>query len=154
MTENSTSSLLPLKDLHLPDAPSWLPLAWGWWAAVGATIAVLLLIWLTLRWKKKRMAPKKTALRLLQHSDQPSAAIELLRQAAFCYFPREEIAQLTGPEWYVFLDSHVQKPLFVPNQTAWQQALYSKEPIQNSQQLVQHCAQWVEEALPPKRRRR
>lgn len=84
----------------------------------------------------------------------PSSAIELVRQAALCYYPREEIAHLTGTDWYAFLDTQVGHPLFVPNETLWQQALYQKQKVNNADELVHHCYLWVESALPPKKRRK
>lgn len=153
MSNETQTAPLSLQPLHLPEPPSWLPLSWGWWAIIATTLVLLLTIWLTIRWNKKRQAPKKTALRLLGSCSKPSEAIELLRQAAFCYYPRTEIAQLTGNDWYQFLDSQIDTPCFVNNQHLWQQALYSKAPIANSDELIHHCIDWVEKALPPKKRR-
>lgn len=153
MSTETQSSLLPLNALHLPPAPSWFPLAWGWWAALAAVVVSLFVILLLIRWNKKRLAPKKTALRLLANGQKPSEAIELVRQAALCYYPREEIAQLTGKEWYDFLDSQMAQPCFVDHYDDWQQALYSKQPHHNAPLLIQHCSDWVAQALPPKRRR-
>jgi hypothetical protein len=157
MTETSNTALLALNDLKLPPVPSWFPLAWGWWAsAVGVIVAIALIV-AVIHWNKKRLAPKKTALKLLQMrqtNDSPSAAIEIMRQAALSYFPREHIAHLTGREWYVFLDSQLDTPLFLHNSKKWQQALYQKESIEEPHVLVEHCYQWVNEALPPKRGRK
>lgn len=153
MTSSTNNSLLPLDAMQLPDAPSWLPLAWGWWATIAAIFVVSLSFLYYLRWNKKRLAPKKTALALIQR-ESPAAAIELVRQAALCYFPREQIAQLTGRDWYAFLDQQADSAMFENNFETWQQVLYSKQPIENSDELVQHCYQWVEQALPPKRRRK
>ncbi|MGF1742192.1 DUF4381 domain-containing protein [Vibrio profundum] len=156
MKDSASTSLLPLKPMQLPDAPSWFPLAWGWWAIMGAIAAFILCGWLIYRWNKKRLAPKRTALRLLNGDPMPLApsdAIELLRQAALCYFPRDEIAKLTGNDWYEFLDSQLNTPRFVGNSALWQQALYQRVPIENAAVLVSDCYQWVNDALPPKRRR-
>lgn len=153
MSNETQQSLLPLNPMHLPEPPSWLPLAWGWWATIAAALTLLLATWLFIRWNKKRLAPKKTALRLLARGEKPSEAIELVRQAALCYFPREEIAQLTGKEWYAFLDSQATGSRFGDNYDVWQQALYSSQPVDNAAELIQHCSDWVEHALPPKRRR-
>ena len=70
-----------------------------------------------------------------------------------CVTTREEVAQLTGKEWYAFLDTQVKSPVFLENYELWQEALYSKEPVGNASELITHCSQWVDEALPPKRRR-
>ncbi|RTZ17633.1 DUF4381 domain-containing protein [Vibrio aquaticus] len=152
MSNETQTSTLPLNPIHLPDAPSWLPLSWGWWATFAAIVFFVIATLLFLRWRKKRLAPKKTALRLLSIEQKPAEAIELVRQAALCYFPREEIAQLTGKEWYAFLDSHIATPHFSTNYDSWQQVLYSKQAVEGSEQLTQHCLDWVEQALPPKKR--
>ncbi|MCG9575064.1 DUF4381 domain-containing protein [Vibrio tubiashii] len=153
MSSETQTSLLPLNPMHLPEPPAWLPLAWGWWTLIGGILTLTLATWLIIRWNKKRLAPKKTALRLLAQDQKPSEAIELVRQAALCYFPREEIAQLTGKDWYLFLDSQLATPRFSDNYEAWQQALYSKQPIENSAELILDCSEWVSQALPPKKRR-
>ncbi|MCK6263739.1 DUF4381 domain-containing protein [Vibrio sp. ZSDE26] len=157
MTDSSSSALLALNDLKLPPMPSWFPLAWGWWASVLGVIFTVILIVALIKWNKKRLAPKQTALKLLkqdQAQDKPSDAIELVRQVALCYFPREHIAHLTGRDWYVFLDSQLETPLFLHNSKKWQQALYQKDAIEEPQLLVDHCYQWVDQALPPKRGRK
>ncbi|PNH93500.1 DUF4381 domain-containing protein [Vibrio diazotrophicus] len=151
-----SSNILNLSDLHLPEVPSWLPLSWGWWASLLAIVVVLVSIALIVRAKKKRMAPKKTALRLLNPAlghQTPSSAIELVRQAALCYYPREQVAHLTGPDWYAFLDSQVDSPIFTKNEETWQKALYQKQKVENAQDLVADCYQWVNTALPPQKRR-
>ena len=153
MTSSNNDLLLPLRNLHLPDVPSWFPLAWGWWASTAAVVMTILVIAYYLHWKKKRLAPKKTALLLIRR-EKPAAAIELVRQVSLCYYPREQIAQLTGRDWYTFLDSQIESPLFEANFEQWQQVLYSKKVADNSDELVEHCYQWVAQALPPKKRRR
>lgn len=151
-----SSNLLDLNALHLPETPSWLPLSWGWWALFAAIIFTVVITALIIRWKRKKMAPKKTALRLLDPAlgqQTPSAAIELVRQAALCYYPRDQVAHLTGTDWYSFLDSQVDKPIFKQKESLWQQALYQKQQVENAQDLIADCYQWVNTALPPKKRR-
>lgn len=146
---------LNLNALHLPPLPSWWPLAWGWWSSAAVVLVIILLVLFLVRRKRRRLAPKQTALRLLGQSaeyQKPSAAMELLRQAVLCYFPREEIAHLTGHEWYSFLDEQLNQPLFVPNLLLWQQALYQKTPLEHPEQLVNDCQQWINQALPPQKR--
>lgn len=153
----SIAQMLNLKPLHLPDTPSWWPPAWGWWGLVAAVVAIVLVVFVVLRWRKRRLAPKKAALKLLSREHyvlSPSEAIELLRQAALCYFSREDIARLTGNEWYAFLDEHLREPRFVPNQDRWQQVLYKKQKVDDQQALIDDCYVWVKDALPPKRRRK
>lgn len=151
----TSTTPLNLNGMQLPDAPSWFPMAWGWWISVIGMLIVVLCAVLLIRRHRQRTASKKAALRLLspQQANSASSAIEIVRQVALCYYPRTDIAHLTGTEWYAFLDAQLSQPLFVENETQWQRALYQKQPSNNHQQLVEHCYQWVNEALPPKKRR-
>jgi hypothetical protein len=154
--KQTLSNLLQLNPLHLPPTPSWWPPAWGWLALIGSVIAFFLLVVLLVRMRMMKLAPKKAALRIFTLSKDkmtPSDAIELVRQAALSYFPRDDIAKLTGHEWYAFLDSYAPKTLFTHNEATWQKALYHKESVPNSSHLVNDCQEWVELALPPKKRR-
>lgn len=153
----SFSKLLELNPIHLPEVPSWWPLAWGWSGLIGITFVVIVIVALFIRWRIKRLIPKKTALRLFQLGKiTPSDAIELVRQAAFCYYPRKEIAHLTGEDWYSFLDTQYGKPLFTPNAPLWQAVLYKHEKMnsEHQEQLIDSCVTWVQKSLPPKKNRR
>jgi len=106
---------IPLRDLHLPEAVGWWPLAPGWWALLGM-LAVLLGYYLYrgyLRWRGN--AARRIALRELariqrdyrQGVDEISLAIELselLRRTMLAYAPRHEVAGLTGEGWLRWLD--------------------------------------------------
>ncbi len=153
MTSVKNEALLPLEDMTLPGAPDWFPLAWGWWASLAIALLVIVLVVLSIRRHKRRLAPKKTALNLIK-KEKPAAALELVRQVSLCYYPREQIAHLTGKDWYAFLDSQITEPVFAANYEQWQSVLYSKQHIENSEELVNHCYQWVDQALPPKKRSR
>ncbi|SHO54622.1 DUF4381 domain-containing protein [Vibrio quintilis] len=153
----SISNLLDLKPLHLPPAPSWWPLGWGWISLIACTVVVILLVlWIVSRYRRWT-APKKTALRLLQpqHGQiTPSDAMELVRQASLFYYPRQKVAHLTGRDWYKFLDQQLGQSLFVPNEALWQQALYQASTPDETQRLINDCCAWVQGALPPKRKNR
>ena len=58
-------SELPLRDLHLPEAVSWWPLALGWWFVLA--VATGLLIWILRRAydKWRANAPRRFAVREL-----------------------------------------------------------------------------------------
>lgn len=153
MTTNNQS--LNLEPLILPNAPDWFPLAWGWWAMLAAIVLFVLGVYLYAKWRKKRLLAKKTALKLLTQSvtpHTPSFALEILRQAALSYFPREDIAPLTGMAWYEFLDSHTKETRFVDKQQQWQAALYQKSSQEQHQDLIDDCAFWITHALPPKKK--
>lgn len=112
-----STSLANLKDLHLPQAIGWWPLATGWYVL----IILILLLAIIAGWqvylrcyKNKRY--KREALRRLanyekmyqQGGNAQAASINismLLRQVALLYFPREHVASLTDEAWVSFLST-------------------------------------------------
>jgi hypothetical protein len=125
------------------------------WGHILIPIAALLTILLYLRSRKRKLAPKMTALTLLKvdrKSLSPSGAMEILRQASMCYFPRTRISALSGSAWFDFLDKQVGRPLFKPSEDIWDSALKSPSKFSDDAELVEQCEEWIKEALPPSRR--
>ena len=114
---------IPLRDLHLPEAIGWWPLAPGWWllmalAAVG--IVFLIRAWLKVR---SRSAARRFALRQLdeivsKYEERKNPVefgadlSELLRRTMLAYAPRLDVAGLTGEAWLQWLDSGLAQPVF------------------------------------------
>ena len=114
---------LPLRDLHLPDAVGWLPLAPGWWLVLTlVVVALAALAWRSYRlWKFN--APRRHALRelaryeveYLEHRNPITLGkqvSELLRRGMLAYAPRDEVAGLTGEAWLAWLDEGLPVPYF------------------------------------------
>jgi len=114
---------LPLRDLHLPDAIGWWPLAPGWWVVVAILCAVLgyILLCTYRRWQFN--APRRYAMRelayyeaeYLKHRNPVTLGkqlSELLRRGMLAYAPREDVAGLTGGDWIVWLDQGMPLPYF------------------------------------------
>ncbi|MFA0195813.1 DUF4381 domain-containing protein [Vibrio artabrorum] len=159
---------LDLSPVIAPDAPTWWPLAWGWWAVIITAIALIALVFFIVKRRQKKQQAKNEALAYFQpkknnrsqkSSPSPSEAQDIIRQAALSYFPREKVAGLAGDDWLKFLDSQLAKPLFATKQAQWQQTLYQDTTSMNDeqrkahQQLVNDCETWLRKALPPKRGR-
>ncbi|MGF1746033.1 DUF4381 domain-containing protein [Vibrio minamisatsumaniensis] len=158
---------LDLSPIITPSAPSWWPLAWGWWAVIITAIALIALVFFIVKRRQKKQQAKNEALayfhkknnRSQKSSPSPSEAQDIVRQAALSYFPREKVAGLAGDDWLKFLDSQLAKPLFATKQAQWQQTLYQDTTSMNDeqrkahQQLVNDCETWLRKALPPKRGR-
>lgn len=102
---------LPLRDIHLPEAIGWWPLAPGWWALV---VLIPLSTWLLARWLRRRAHdPRRLALYQLTElernpalspADKAKAVSILLRRAAMSAYGRPDAARLAGEEWLEFLD--------------------------------------------------
>lgn len=110
---------LPLRDIHLPEPITWWPPAFGWWLLLilfCLLILVILLMWR--RMAKKRKEAKTVARRELrklqieyQHHHNSQKLVQeisiLMRRVCLSYYPRTEVASLTGEAWLQFLDQQV-----------------------------------------------
>lgn len=114
---------IPLRDLHLPEAVGWWPLAPGWWvlivlAAIGLGFLLRHYLKVHARGKARRYALKQLeqlAAEYEQHRDAVSFSAhlsELLRRTMLAYAPRSNIAGLTGDEWLAWLDRDFAEPKF------------------------------------------
>lgn len=116
-------SELPLRDLHLPDAVGWWPLAPGWWLLVLVTaVAAGYGLWRLYR-RRQINRPRRYALRelaryeaeYLEHRNPVmlgKQVSELLRRGMLAYVPRDEVAGLTGESWLAWLDQGMPLPYF------------------------------------------
>lgn len=114
MSEDPTS-LDNLHDILMPDPVPWWPPAPGWWWVTGfAALAFsILLVRGFIRWQHNRY--RREALGVLSGLEaamqdparRPAALLELagvLKRTALTAYPREQVASLTGPAWFSFLD--------------------------------------------------
>lgn len=114
---------IPLRDLHLPEAISWWPLAPGWWVLIA--VALLGLGFLLRQWLRARArgAARRYALQQLnviaddfdEHRNPVSfgaSLSELLRRTMLAYAPRANVAGLTGEDWLHWLDRDLAQPVF------------------------------------------
>lgn len=114
---------LPLRDLHLPDAIGWWPLAPGWWGVI-VVLAIVVGYGLWRAYLQRQFnAPRRYAMRELAHYEAEylqhrnpvmlgKQLSELLRRGMLAYAPREEVAGLTGDEWLAWLDHGMPLPYF------------------------------------------
>jgi hypothetical protein len=114
---------IPLRDLHLPEAVGWWPLAPGWWLLIALLVFGLLLLcrksWKRWRHDRARRIALKQLARLQQaYYAQPDSVTlgarlsELLRRTMLAYSPRKEVAGLTGREWLEWLDRGLDEKVF------------------------------------------
>lgn len=115
---------LPLRDLHLPEATGFWPLAPGWWLLIA--LAFFGLLWLIRQAliKRARGAARRYALRRLaayekdymRHGNAVTFGTqlsELLRRTMLAYAPRADVAGLVGDDWLAWLDRDLEVPQFL-----------------------------------------
>lgn len=114
---------IPLRDLHLPEAIGWWPLAPGWWFVIALLLVGFGFLLRHYLRAHARGAARRHALRKLNEITAEfethrnavafsSSLSELLRRTMLAYAPRGQVAGLTGDEWLAWLDRDLDQPRF------------------------------------------
>ena len=155
--------LAQLKDIHLPGAVHNYPLAPGWWLVAIAIIALLIFAGLRLRRYIIKRKAKKLALKQLSNANDAVAVVNTLKWALLAYFPRSQVAHLSGDNLKTFLTM----TLPTEHQESFQQlsansfnTVYRSSKNNTSQaeattnasetEFAQAAMLWLNQALPPK----
>ncbi len=120
---------LPLRDIHLPPAPGFWPLAPGWWVLLVLTAAAALwLLWRWLRWRRaqRRLRALQEATGRLAFEHRKNAddhwlaaqTSQLLRRYVRHHLGDQAAAALAGDAWIDFLNSRLRKASFDPHRQA------------------------------------
>ncbi|MCK4710514.1 MAG: DUF4381 domain-containing protein [Gammaproteobacteria bacterium] len=110
---------LGLKDIHLPDAVSWWPLASGYWIIIAFIIICIILYFAITNYKNKYKIKKIALAEFYRLKKEYTATLnkkqlvtslsELIRRAAISTYPRSDCASLTGKNWLNWLDKQIKK---------------------------------------------
>lgn len=103
---------LPLRDIHLPEAVAWWPLAWGWWLL----LALVVLVAVAAVWSYRSRIRQRAAIRGLRavaqslaNGGSPIDCIQqisvIVRRYVMSTFTGQAVAGMTGDAWLRFLDS-------------------------------------------------
>ncbi|GJL83425.1 MAG: hypothetical protein DHS20C01_30590 [marine bacterium B5-7] len=117
---DGTDPLATLRDIHLPDDPSWWPPAIGWWALVIVLIAVVYITAIKVRSIYRQHQPGRAARILLldietryrNDGDAGRAArslSELVRRYLLTRFDREVVAGRVGEEYIDLIRSQLKE---------------------------------------------
>jgi len=151
---------LPLRDIHLPEAITFWPLAIGWWL-----LAVLVPLSVYLSYKLYKRLTRKTALKALKkhfnhlkintelnEQEKLLALSSLMRRAAVSLYPRVETASLTGQLWLDFLDQSLSTSSFnTDSGRLLIEAAYRSAPdLSELNALFVLCEQWINFQKEPK----
>lgn len=152
--------LARLRDIHMPGAISWWPLAPGWYLlAFLLIVLVLTTVYLLARFYRNNRA-KRHALRLLatyqqqyqtNANNQLSAAriSELLKRVALVYFPRAKVASLQGDAWIAFLNATAKGINFEHVRTELLEAPYQSDLSLDLNPLFQMVRTWIRQRRGP-----
>lgn len=147
---------LPLRDIHLPEAISWWPLAFGWWLLLAAILLLGCVIFLivkrclksTLR-KEARQSLQRIEKSFEECADARRCLCELsafLRRVKLSQKKSDKIAGLTGHAWLKVLDEPLGTQEF--SEGVGKLLLigpYSPQVInEDVGALIQLCRKWVE----------
>ncbi len=106
---------LNLRDIHLPEAIFWWPLAPGWWILLASITSVFLILYIVRKIYQNRQLNRdiaseletiKQQFEINQNKSQLAKSLStLLRRACISYYPEDNIAGLIGENWLRYLDA-------------------------------------------------
>lgn len=149
---NPSNPLAQLKDIHLPEAISWWPLAIGWWiAGICVIVGIYFAVNFGLRhyFNQRYRQQALIALNNLPVLDQHQRLIglfSLLKQVANSAYPQQNFASLNNKEFIKFLQSSCTKQIFTDGTANWEQLLYAQQPSVTSDlvdQLITQSRFWI-----------
>ena len=157
---NPLDALAQLKDIHLPQAVGWWPLAPGWYMLLLLLILVMMTSIFWVNKKRKQSKPKKQALKLLSiyldnfkqdhNASLASARIsELLKRVALVYYPRQKVASMHGEAWINFLNQTSKGLDFFSVRKQLLELPFKENEPADIQPLVINAKQWIKQRRRP-----
>lgn len=145
--------LSQLKDIHLPQAISDWPMAYGWWLSLAFIVTIITLSIVVYLKQRNKSAVKRSALALLDRQFTQFKANndsqlflqqcnQILKRYCLTHYP--EAISLSGPRWTDFLIRHSEKAFFDDHVAyAISQGLYQNHCQYNPEDLYQACVSWI-----------
>ncbi|TWX73086.1 DUF4381 domain-containing protein [Colwellia sp. C1TZA3] len=147
--------LAQLNDIHLPANVHSYPIAPGWWLLAVIVLALIIYGTLKLRQYFVKRKAQKMALKQLSTATDISAMVALLKWAALQYFPRSQVAHLTGDAFKTFLMATLpikQQQKFAELSAEHFVSVYQSAATSKNSAAFSSAAQlWLSHALPPKK---
>jgi hypothetical protein len=105
---------LNLRDIHLPEAISWWPLASGWWLLLACLVLLAVIVFFIKKAHKSKQLNRevnieikkiKTQFRRTKNKYELAQSLSLLlRRSSISFYSEKDVAGLTGEQWLAFLD--------------------------------------------------
>lgn len=146
--------LAQLNDIHLPEHVNNYPIAAGWIALYILCLAVIVFCCLYGYQRIKRRRDQKRAIRELKSANSANDVMLILKWASLAYFPRQQVASLTGDTLRHFLieqlPSKNQKVFSKRDLTLFDMIYRQTLSSDELEELKALCLYWFKHALPPK----
>ena len=152
---------LELRDIHLPEPVSWWPIAPGWWLLLFTLCLIIIALVIARKIYNSKQLKREIKAELEQIKQQfqktpnksrlAKSLSVLLRRASISYYPRSDIAGLTGEHWLAYLDEsnkHAQAGSSFQSTTGrvLLSAPYLPDDSQldyNAEELISLCESWL-----------
>ncbi len=152
--------LAQLKDIHLPDAIGWWPLAPGWYVLLLMILIIAAVLAYILRKRHRDALAKNQALELLKsytiqyekdrNAQLASARIsELLRRVALVYYPRSAVASLHSEAWIEFLNKTSKGVDFNSVKSMLLDSPFKTKETVDLQPLITRAQLWIKQRRAP-----
>jgi hypothetical protein len=149
---NPSDPLAQLRDIHLPEAVSWWPLAPGWWV-LGALLVAGLAYTGHYFWQRYHaFTYRRQALRQIKKLPNNSqhqritALFALLKRVAVSAYPELNLSSLNQAEFIDFLKQTTPKAGFNQLPADWETIFYasnSEVPVELVDQLLLSGSRWI-----------
>ena len=148
--------LAQLQDIITPEPISQFPIAIGWWLLLSALIIALIIIFIMIKKQRARTKIQQQAIKQLKNSPLTiNETITLIKWAAMSYFPRAEIANISGEKLAEYLSNKLpikQQQQYLANTLLVWQSIYQKDvATQSDITFNQAHLLWLQQALPPEK---
>lgn len=148
---------LDLRDIHLPEALPWWPLAPGWWLLILLLAAIAIFAWWLFRLRRNSLKRHCLGeLARIRHAFANGAGVSqvladvsiLLRRAAISRLGRQPSAGLSGTAWQACVADLSRDPAFDSTQLELLgQGRFQRDPDCDVDRLLAACDRWIR-ALP------
>jgi hypothetical protein len=165
MNSNDPASLQNLNDIVMPAAVNWWPLASGWYVLIGIMLISVLWFgyrtlqnWLANRYRRSALLELQQLAFGVQDDKSRDSSLKklpiLIKRTALSAYPRQQVANLSGIDWFNFLNSSTKKPLFTESLLAAMEYIsYSNKELnaidaQTINDLLAASSDWVKRHQP------
>ena len=141
---DEAGDLSRLRDIVVPDAVPWWPLAPGWWVIIVLVLMAVGYLGFRAVRSFRASAYRREAMGLLELAQSDAEISGLLKRTAMAAFGRDEVASLSGESWCDWLQDHGGREMSTEERAAVMGGIYGDSRNQVPV-LKGYAAMWVRE---------